>query len=106
MGIKEQITTDLPVAGSKIGAAVSIIAATYSSGFNLSDWALSGRKIFALVQTFTVKVKNWGNWSVGLVDREYGQRQAILGVGPADLAAMYRIFDYKRHPFYEHQLAT
>jgi hypothetical protein len=34
--------------------------------------------------------------------------EAIAARGdPADLAAMYRIFDDKRHPsFYEHQLAA
>ncbi len=31
---------------------------------------------------------------------------AWLNPDPADLAAMYRIFDDKRHPFYEHQLAA
>lgn len=25
---------------------------------------------------------------------------------PAELAALYRIFDDKRHPFYEHKLAA
>lgn len=31
---------------------------------------------------------------------------AWLNPDPADLAALYRIFDDKRHPFYEHQLAA
>ncbi|HDS1390347.1 hypothetical protein JAK43_15485 [Stenotrophomonas maltophilia] len=63
VSIKEQITTDLAVAGSKIGAAVSVTAATYSPGYTLSDWALIGTIIFTIVQTFTVMVKNWGDWS-------------------------------------------
>ncbi|OWR35261.1 hypothetical protein CEE55_02315 [Stenotrophomonas pavanii] len=63
VGIKEQITTDLAVAGSKIGAAASVTAATYSPGYTLSDWALIGTIIFTIVQTFTVMVKNWGDWS-------------------------------------------
>lgn len=53
MSIKEQNTTDLAVAGSKIGAAVSVTAATYSPGYTLSDWALIGTIIFTIVQTFT-----------------------------------------------------
>jgi putative SOS response-associated peptidase YedK len=29
-----------------------------------------------------------------------------LNPDPADLASLYRIFDDKRHPFYEHRLAA
>ncbi len=36
VSIKEQITTDLAVAGSKIGAAVSVTTATYSPGYTLT----------------------------------------------------------------------
>ncbi|OBU49539.1 hypothetical protein A9K69_19585 [Stenotrophomonas maltophilia] len=35
-----------------------------------------------------------------------GHLEAWLNPGPADLAALYRIFDDKRHPFYEHKLAA
>lgn len=31
---------------------------------------------------------------------------AWLNPDPADLGALYAIFDDKRHPFYEHRLAT
>jgi len=31
---------------------------------------------------------------------------AWLNPDPADLGALYRIFDDKRHPFYEHRLAA
>jgi hypothetical protein len=31
---------------------------------------------------------------------------AGLNSDPADLAALYRIFDDKRHPFYEHRLTA
>jgi hypothetical protein len=31
---------------------------------------------------------------------------AWLNPDPGDLAALYRIFDDKRHPFYEHKLAA
>lgn len=63
VSIKEQITTDLAVAGSKIGATVSVTAATYSPGYTLSDWALIGTIIFTIVQTLTLMMKNWGDWS-------------------------------------------
>ncbi|KZE52987.1 hypothetical protein FIU09_10005 [Stenotrophomonas maltophilia] len=63
VSIKEQITTDLAVAGSKIGAAASATAATYSPGYTLSDWALTGAIVFTVVQMFTVRLKNWGDWS-------------------------------------------
>ena len=39
----------LAVAGSKIGAAASATAATYSPGYTLSDWALTGAIVFGLV---------------------------------------------------------
>lgn len=57
---------DLTVASSKIGAAASVTAATYTLGYTPSDWALVGIISFAIVQTFTVTVKNWGEsggWS-------------------------------------------
>jgi len=31
---------------------------------------------------------------------------AWLNPDPSDLGALYRIFDDKRHPFYEHRLAA
>lgn len=31
---------------------------------------------------------------------------ASLNPNPADPAALYRIFDDKRHPFYDHRLAA
>jgi len=34
------------------------------------------------------------------------QVDAWLNPNPADLGALYAIFDDKRHPFYEHQLAA
>ena len=53
----------LAVAGSKIGAAAGATAATYSPGYTLSDWALTGAIVFTVVQMFTVRLKNWGDWS-------------------------------------------
>nr|WP_245336470.1 hypothetical protein [Stenotrophomonas sp. PvP093] len=53
----------MAVAGSKIGAAASATAATYSPGYTLSDWALTGAIVFTVVQMFTVRLKNWGDWS-------------------------------------------
>lgn len=33
------------------------------AGSTRSDWAQIGTIIFTIVQTFTVMVKNWGDWS-------------------------------------------
>lgn len=61
--MKEQITQDLAVAAAKIAPAAGVTVGTYSPGYTLSDVAVVCTIVFTLAQTFTVIVKNWGDWS-------------------------------------------
>ncbi|MGH8037085.1 MAG: hypothetical protein ACREPC_07955 [Stenotrophomonas sp.] len=61
--MKEQITQDLAVAAAKIAPAAGVTVGTYAPGYTLSDVAVVCTIVFTLVQTFTVVVKNWGDWS-------------------------------------------
>ncbi|MBH1566173.1 SOS response-associated peptidase family protein [Stenotrophomonas maltophilia] len=41
-----------------------------------------------------------------IINIKHEHVDAWLNPGPADLASLYRIFDDKRHPFYEHRIAA
>lgn len=78
--MKEQITQDLAVAAAKIAPAAGVTVGTYTPGYTLSDVAVVCTIIFTLVQTFTVIVKNWGDWSAWWSARFATVRRFILWV--------------------------
>lgn len=75
--MKEQITQDIAIAAGKIVPTAGIVVGTYNPGYTLSDVAVVCTIVFTVLQTFTLVVKNWGDWSSWWAARRAQLRRLI-----------------------------
>lgn len=78
--MKEQITKDLAESAAKIAPAAGVTVGTYTPGYTLSDVAVICTILFTLIQTFTVVMKNWGDWTAWWSARWLTARRVIAWV--------------------------